>query len=487
MPTLGQVEAKPLLCDTWAQAKALVLQVLAKSKIQPYGVYTEPVRQFHLSDARIRIPSAPARTSKSISTAADSMVYTLPTEPETDALIWMIGPSYAICKEFDYMFDWLVTEKILESKGLSVIRARNSPSNGDMEIVIERRQPGQRKTRCTILGMSSTNERALQGEEVTVATLSEAAEHPAHIFDKYLATRCWKINCPTTPKAYAEWLYDLVKQGDADPTLSIENFEFPPDSNPLYNWERYEQAKKRASIATGGKPESDPWFAEQFLGKWGVFYTGRVLPFDDNRNLIEASQMDLGGARLVLSLDYGYEDAAVCLFWAILPNGLYVLFDEIYETHLSTQAFTDKVRVVLSHIELPLEYVVGDPSRPEVARVFREAGLPVWDRDKNAMRDRAAGTRRLQDALLQGPLEGFPALYVTTHCQSTLREWKYLRFRDGMKNEYATGYFIQTRPLPHIEKLDDEGAWLKRKKKRITRRFPRWARRLDQAERRIAG
>jgi hypothetical protein len=103
----------------------------------------------------------------------------------------------------------------------------------------------------------------------------------------------------------------------------------------------------------------------------------------------------------------------------------------------------------------------------------------------------------VQDALIQGPVEGYPGLYVSSHCVETIREWKYLRFREGMKNEYATGafqgadhafdaarYFIQTRPLPQVEKMDDEGEWLKKKKKRMTHRLPRWAARLDRAERR---
>ena len=99
--------------------------------------------------------------------------------------------------------------------------ARNSPSNGDMEIVVEHSSLGRRKTRSIFLGMSSTNERALQGEEVTVATLSEAAEHPKHIFDKYLATRCWKVNCPTTPNSNQQDLNgdgigDLCQPDDSD-------------------------------------------------------------------------------------------------------------------------------------------------------------------------------------------------------------------------------------------------------------------------------
>jgi hypothetical protein len=448
----------------------------------------------------LRICSAPARTSKSLSAAAEHFAYAAtPTEPICEQLHWLIGPTYNVCKEFDYLFSWLAIQKRLDGANHEITQARNNPANGDMIITIEHRMPRRERSRSIIRGMSSTNERMLQGEEVTMATLSEAAEHPEHIWKKYLETRCWRVNFPTTPKAYAEWLFDLKRKGDSDPELSIESFHYPKEANPLYNEERFRQAKLRASMSTGGKPEEDPWFAEQFLGEWGVFYTGRVLPFEERKHTIARSLVDLEGTRIFLSLDYGYEDAAVCLFWQVRHDGILVIFDEIYETGLSTPAFVEKIMDRIEDYSDQVEYVVGDPSRPEVARIFRDCGLRVFDRDKNAMRDRAAGTRRLVDALSRGPIEGLPGLYVTENCHKTRKEWKYLRYREGMKNEYAPNawvgddhacdaarYGIQTRPRPGVENLEDEGAWVREHQNRKMRRhgMPRWAGRLMGAERR---
>ena len=70
-------------------------------------------------------------------------------------------------------------------------------------------------------------------------------------------------------------------------------------------------------------------------------------------------------------------------------------------------------------------YFCGDPSRPEVDRVMRDNGLNVFTMDKNAQRDRNAGTRRLIDLLVAGPAEGFPGIYITSRCERTLKEWKH--------------------------------------------------------------
>jgi hypothetical protein len=474
------VEAKPLVGETWAQAKAFWFQVFG------YKLYAEEVKAYHESEAPIRITTAPARTSKSMSTAYDTLAYIMPTKPLTDSLHWIIGNDYSTNKEFSYLYECLVDHR--EKHGLPIERASNNPRNGDMLIVLDYgfNEAKNHRCRAVVKGMSCNNEKALQGEEVTTATLSEAAEHPPHILPKYLATRCWKMNLPTTPKPQAEWIKELSDKGARDSSLGVETFELPPHANPLYNYTRFEQQKRLAdqrakdSIGPHASFEDDAYFAEQFLGRW-VYYTGMVLPFQKVRHVLVSAPPEVADSRKFVSLDYGYEDGEVALFWAVLPNGILVIFDEVYERHLTSQKFVEKIHDKLDAHE-GADYVVGDPSQPQVARIMREAGLNVWDIDKNAMRDRAAGFTRLRDLLTEGPVEGYPGIYVTANCKKTIAEWGTLRFREGCRNEFANGSFvgadhaadaarygIMTRPAPQHEP-DTKHEWLRAHMRKVRKR-----------------
>lgn len=478
--TLGQVQAKPLVGENWTQAKAFWFNVFG------YKDMCAEAKAFHECEDPIRIITAPARTSKSWCTGHDIIPYAMPTKPLTDSLHWVIGNDYGTNKEFQYLYSCLVDNR--EKHGLPIERASNNPRNGDMLIVLDYGYNDKKDHRCraVIKGMSCNNEKALQGEEVTTATLSEAAEHPEHILTKYLASRSWIIYLPTTPKPHAAWIKDLSDRGRLDPTLGISTFELPPHANPTYNYERFEQQKRLAdqrakdSIGPHATYEDDPFFAEQFLGRW-VYYTGRVLPFQKARHVLPTAPPGVATARKGISLDYGYEDAAVALFWAVLSNGILVCFDEIYERHMTSPKFVEKIMDKMESHE-GAEYVVGDPSKPQVARIMRECGLRVFDRDKNAMRDRAAGFTKLRDLLVEGPVEGYPGIYVTANCKKTIMEWEMLRFREGCANEFANGsfigadhaadaarYFAMTRPNPRSEP-DRKHEWLKAHMRKVRRR-----------------
>jgi hypothetical protein len=493
LPILGQIEARPVVGETWAQAKFILLE-----RALGYKCYANEVKAFHESEAPVRIVSAPARTSKSWTSAHDTLVYGMPTEPLCDSLHWSIGPTYDTNKEFDYWWQRLVEERQKFAVGKSVYRitrAQNNARNGDMEIVIEHgRDASGHMCRAVFEGKSATNEKSLQGEEVTTATLSEAAEHPSHILPKYVSTRAWKTILPTTPKQSGAWIRDLISKGRGDKTLGIESFDFPYYANPLYNKERLRREhdlaviRAREEIGPHATAEDDPYFAEQFLGKW-VYFTGRVLPFNEARHVLRDDPDELETASKFVSVDYGYEDESVALFWAIYETGILHIFDEIYCKHLVTQKFVDGIREKIDVLK-NVSYATGDPRQPQVAALMRDAGLPVFTMNKRAQSDRAAGMRRLIDLLTAGPYqqEGsgviYPGIYVSARCVETINEWNTLRFREGMRNEYSPGSFagkdhatdaarygVMTRPAPSGE--EKERDWLSEERNKHSRSYER--------------
>lgn len=495
---LGQSERiRPRGLETWTQAKAQWFHVAG------YKVFAEAVKAYHEAECRVRIQVAPARTTKSFSAAMDPLAYCLhPTDPPCDTVGWVVGPTYRTNKEFEYLFDVLVNRKVAHPGLLppkeNFERAVCNQSSGDMEIRFVKQEENGRKYRTRIVGLTSENEKVLQGEQVTFAVLSEAAEHPGHIFDKYLSSRSWRTTLPTTPKARAmKWLKEgLIDAGRTDPAMGIADFEYPPEANPLYDWEARRQAEARALakarklIGPHATAADDPLFAEQFLGRW-VQYTGRVLPFSRVGNGCSEAEVAkiLRQCKVHVSTDYGYDDPAVALFWAVRPDGILVLFDEVYERKLTTAEFVERIESRLLQNGVKAERVCGDPSRPEVERVLQEAGLRVYPIDKNAQRDRAAGYRRLQDLLVAGPVEGYPGIFVSERCQNTMDEWEQLTFKENFQNEYATNaiagedhstdaarYYVMSRPRPIFGQPQSPDAEirkyvaeLKKKRQRTTR------------------
>jgi hypothetical protein len=477
---LGQIPAQPWVGNSWAESKVFWFNVIG------YQVYADEVRRYHESDAPIRITSAPARTSKSYSTAADKIPFLMPTRPLLSSLHWIVGPRYDQTKEFQYLYQWLVDERerfTLGGHELHVETAHNNAAHGDMLIVLDHgRLPRGGRARAVIKVLSGQRETDLQGEEVSTCVMSEAAEHPATIYQKYLASRVWKLDLPTTPKPYAEWIKELIEISEKDPACGVESFTFPPSANPTYNWDRYHREERKAAMRSPtGKAEDDPIFAEQFLGRW-VYYTGAVFKaFHPSRNVLHEMPWDVAKTAKFVSIDYGYEDPACALLWSMAAPGIYTVIGEVYERHLEPGAFLERIHEMVGPYWKDVEYLCGDPARPEVARLFRDAGLPVWDRDKHAMRDRAAGFLRIIDLMSEGPIEGKPGLFVHSGCANLLREIRLLRYKEHFRNEYAPTslegddhaidamrYGLMTRPTPRTEV--DHHTWLQDHLDRVRRR-----------------
>lgn len=458
-----------------------------------YAPRTQAVADFHNSPARFRIISAPARTSKSYSAAYDVLEAVFPDYEEAedgkhypvplptgDRHLWIVGPDYKTIKEWDYLWRELVSRG--NHNGLRALyrytieTKANSPQQGNMRLVLSfgKSRTGE-DVRTVITGKSATNPESLQGEQVHVALLSEAAELDAVIWERYLSTRCRHVIAPTTPKLKAAWLKKLIDDGAADPSLSIESFHFDGKANPHYDWELFKiERKKAASRVVSGRADDDPWFAEQFLGSW----TGedeRAIPFYEKPlaahpgHVRDALPAWFAGSKTFVSVDYGFDDAAVALFWAIGPHDQLAIFAEVYERKMTTQRFVELVLAKCRALGVRPSYFTGDPKQPQIAAIYAERGIAVFPMDKRAQADRAAGGQMLVDALSVNPATGEPGLVVVSEragegfgAPFVIREWNNLRRKRGTAaGEWSTGaivgadhafdaarYGIMTRPKP---------------------------------------
>jgi hypothetical protein len=480
-----------------------------------YRPRTAEVVRFHNSRAKIKIVCSPARTSKSYAGAYDALPDCFPnmlqapdgkTWPINSRRIWIVAPKYQLAKEFDYLWEILVDRRA--QYGLTfyqIEKAQNAPDQGHMRIVLDFGNDAHGSpVRTTIEVRSAANMESIQADQADVVLMSEAADQPAEVWEKYVSTRYGRAILPTTPKINAEWLRVMMDSAEENPHLSIENFQFDGTCNPTYDWGRYwrehAQAESRASatpdirvnlesVSMKQPPSAknghdcfrigdkcwasrDPRFAEQFMGRWTQM-EGRVLPFRNKPNfpgqpihVIDRLPSWVHHAAHYISVDHGYDDPSAVLWFAVSLDGTVVLYDMIYERGLTPSELASKIKARQNDrsywlgrhgLNPPkIEWIAGDPQNPNVRAEMRRVGLNVLVIDSKRQRDRKAGRLIFQDYLSDDPILKRPKFYAHRSCTAAIDEYRLLRRKPNRPGEEAyvgadhaydaTRYFLMALP-----------------------------------------
>jgi len=469
-----------------------------------YETHEPEVDRFHASNARTKLITCPARTSKSYAGWYDAVPdifmhgSLVGVDPDIETqIIWIVAPNYELAKEFDYAYQDLVERKEKLGFDYKIEESSFSPAQGNMRIRIRwGKNAHGRDVDTLVVVKSAANEKQLQSEEVDIAILSEAARLPEIVWSKYLSTRTGRSIWPTTPDIQAAWIHEMIEAGRKDPSLAIEDFKFTPRANPTYKYERFwvEHAKAEMRVdasadalhppdvtappsATNGHDCFNPvvgcaamrdaGFAEQFGGAW-TFHRGRVMPIRDREgddgapsHIIHRDLEWFKHADVHVSFDYGFSDGCAVLFWYVGPKQV-VLRRSIYEKGLIPDDVVRRTHQVIEEMgwEGRITRMVGDPKKPEVVELFRRRGLPIWDVDKNAQVDRKAGHMELMNYLAVNPMTGQPALLIHKDNSSVIKEWMTLRYSEkalrkdesaaaivGADHAYdAARYYVMSRP-----------------------------------------
>lgn len=452
-----------------------------------YKTYEPEVDRFHASNAKTKIASSPARTSKSYAAWKDvypDVLYhgakfardnsTIETQR-----IWIVAPNYDLAKEFDYAWEDLVERRDHLGLEYDLIHQTRNPAQGNMKIHLRWGKNARGQDVDTIIEVrSAANERQLQSEELDIVLLSEAARLQEQVWTKYLSTRAGRSVWATTPDIEAAWIYKMIEQGKANPSLRIESFSFTPKANPKFKYDRYWIEHQKAELRTdptcklvqprdlmSGPTESnghncfdplieckamkDAGFAEQFGGQW-TFTRGRVVPIrtevglrGEPAHVISVLPQWTKHADVHVSIDYGYTDPTVVMFWYVGPNQM-ILADSIYETGMVPDDVAQRVDAMIhTHKwEGRIKRMVGDPKKPEVTEVFRRRRLPIWDIDKAAQVDRKAGHLELMNMLSVNPKTREPYLLVHECNVEVINEWSILRYKDKVRDPNTVNSFI---------------------------------------------
>jgi len=422
-----------------------------------YKVYHPEVRRFHNSKARVKVCSAPRRSTKSFAAAKDVLDIILMPNTRT----WIVGPNYALAeKEFRYIHEDLV---IRRSK-IGLPKANIAMSNARAGNLYLKFPWGS-----IVEGKSADNPESLLGEAVDAVIYSEAAQLARHIRERYVQptviTKKGIEIIPTTPDQSGEWVHELVEKGEQEEFGDIESFQWDITANPIYDREEFERAKKFYGA-------DSPVFREQYMGEW-VFYGGRVYPtFREDLHIIEPFEIPSDWP-IIRGVDFGHRDPFVTLFCAVGPNNELYFYEEYYSREGKS------IREHAAHIKARskgrrISLTVGDPTAKQAIEDLCFEGIPTVP----ANNDRTAGRMRVLEYLLpaeDGPCpwplrestsqfvrKRWPRMYMFNTLRETLREFRYFRWKEGANREGdrektegedhamdTMRYITMTRPSPY--------------------------------------
>lgn len=219
----------------------------------------------------------------------------------------------------------------------------------------------------------------------------------------------------------ALWVLDFFIDHNPDreryPGYRAEDWNFIPaqlDDNPYRDVE-YEQALTVLDPARYQQLRHGNWrvFDGQFFGKWSE--AAHVLDLNISRD----------GATWFCSLDWGFNAPGVCLWWAAMADGHFLIVDEYKFKETTVKDVAATIRAKSKDLGLSrVPQVWADPAiwqrtgqvGESIGETFGRLHVPVVKSDN----DRINGWQRVQEMLRAAP-DGRPWLQVHPRCQYLMR------------------------------------------------------------------
>lgn len=417
-----------------------------------YKTYHPEVERFHASNAKIKVCSAPRRSTKSYSAAHEVMPYcTLP-----GMIIWCMGPNYEVAsKEFMVVHKKLVVGGA--KAGIPPPKSCYINSRAGKPIIT---WDFGNNNLTTIECKSADNLESTLGSEVDIIIYGEAAQLKSIVRDQFtqptLNTRDGIEIIPSTPKGGAKWMKDLYDLGYDDEFPWIESFHWDVSGNPIYNYDQMKRAIKEKGI-------DHPAIREQYFGEW-VFYGGLVYPvYSEDLHVIKPFKIPKHWTRF-RAIDFGSRDPFCCLWFSVGEEGEIYVYDEYYykegDRALPRHAAEIKLRTGNDNIS----YTVADQSGRQQIDDLCYYGIPTTSATNDPPSGRARVLEYLQpstDGIMSFPMREkvakyksyavlkdedaitskqvkrnkWPRIYFFDTCKDTMTEFNYYRYKEGRQVE----------------------------------------------------
>ena len=347
--------------------------------------------------------------------------------------VYFTGNTYDLAeKEFRYIVDILARA----NKKLGLPKPDLCHSNtkmGDLHIVMP--------WGAEVVGKSAERPLSLVGEELDWIILSEAAQHKAETWYRYLrptlSSRMGSAIFPTTPDISGSWLYELELAIPKTPGWEL--FHCAAWDAPHYKKEEIESARKELS---------EDAFNEQYGGEWS-FHKGRVFKaYSRAMHVVRPFQIPLGW-RIYSGLDFGSRDATCVVWLAMSPAADVYAFKEYYANDRPTEVHAEIVKQMDRGLSAVTRVSDHHALGRQLVMDWRMRGLPSVDAkvDRKARRDRFMAMLEPRDYHLPYHAQQlglstskYPRFFILEGaCPNLEREILLLKWRDGRGQEGSFG------------------------------------------------
>lgn len=367
----------------------------------------------HNSKERFRVIVAGRRWGKSLSAAKEAEVMLL--TPGTRG--WVVSKTYDL------------TRKVIREICNDLIVKHNlRPSKKQMSGPIILEFPWG----SWVEGKSAEHPESLLGEGLDWLIFDECAMCKSSIWEQYLRPTLtdregWALFI-TTPNGY-NWIYDLWKRGKDPDHSEWSSLKSPSWENPHLSLKDIDEARRTMS-------------AEVFMQEYGADFTissGRVYKeFDEAIHIVPANELfihpDWSRFR---SIDFGYENPFVCLYFAVDPEDRVILYDEYYERHRTVEQhanFLNKKENIGFPTERSgsgnFEYTTCDPSGASARATLLENGIPTLAVRSGVLQGLEAVREQLKVRA-----DGKPGFYASSRCIETIKEFNLYSYPESSISE----------------------------------------------------
>ena len=137
------------------------------------------------------------------------------------------------------------------------------------------------------------------------------------------------------------------------------------------------------------------------------------------------------------SIDFGYENPFVCLYFVVDPEDRMILYDEYYQRHRTVEQHANFLNEK-GDVDFPtarsesghFEYTTCDPSGASARATLLENGIPTL-----AVRSSILQGLEAVSGQLKVREDGKPVFYVSSRCVETIREFNRYSYPESSISE----------------------------------------------------
>lgn len=279
-----------------------------------------------------------------------------------------------------------------------------------------------------ILGAENADK--IRGAGVVGMVIDEAAFISSKVWELVLepelySTKGWALFI-STPRGH-NWFEDIYRKGQGGhPDWKSWRFT-------SYDTPRAEDKERRRFLDDKKDKSAIETFAQEYLADFthleGLIYK----PFSEKKHVIEPVELQ-DNWYYFRAIDWGGKDPNVVLFCAVTPEKRLIIYDEIYETDITTADLAEKIRA--RSFGRAFENTFADPSGYQRIKDLDETHrIPVEPASRETKTTKKSwinfGIDKITEKLIDRCSDGEPALQVFDTCENIIREFSLYSWKEN--------------------------------------------------------